>query len=213
MFSTVLLLFMIFTTVGSIGRKLEAAVRKYEPKPRDLPSDLFIVTTFLTIKDPALRRMFAIMAVFGLRNHEVLTADLSPLLHGEHYIIVQEDTKTGAREAWALYPEWIELFGLLEEHEPFVLPKNPTRTALGTMVTKAFTAGEIPFNAYNLRHAWARRSVGSLDARHAAISMGHSLIEHYKTYNRWFTFLDMQRAYQKYLDDPKRIHSPEIPNL
>ena len=55
-------------------------------------------------------------------------------------------------------------------------------------VTQAFNRSKIPFNPYDLRHAWAIRTLQeSWPVELSASLMGHSVDVHTKTYQRWIT--------------------------
>jgi integrase len=208
---------LLITAVGidSLNRELKSTVRRSGKKqaidPRKVPTDEVIQATFFTLTDPLAKVWYAIMATFGVRNHEAIKCDLSPLWRGESFIYVFEETKTGAREAWALYPEWIDRFNLRTPPPDFPIPLNADNRKLGGMVTKKLKGEGIPFDPYDLRHAWARRSIDfELDPRLSANSLGHSLEVHFKTYVRWITFQATQRAYARILQDPNRPQPPEI---
>ena len=54
---------------------------------------------------------FALMATYGLRNHEVFFSDLSCLKKGGDKILrVFPNTKTGEHQVWPFHPEWVGLF-------------------------------------------------------------------------------------------------------
>lgn len=111
--------------------------------------------------------------------------------------MVQETTKTGSHEVWPFVPDWIDLFCLRQALLP---PVNTdlTRTTLqriGQQVTRQFKRYDLPFSPYDLRHAWAVRTIhyGLPDAI-AAQMMGHSISIHTRTYQRWISHRDRQQA-------------------
>ena len=54
---------------------------------------------------------------------------------------------------------------------------------------------ELPLNPYDLRHAWAVRTIHiGLPDTVAARMMGHSVTVHTKTYHHWITRRDQQMA-------------------
>lgn len=192
-----------------ISRKLKAAAGKYEPLPRDLPSDSLIQQTILSIPDKPTQTLLALQAALGARNHEVLLADCTPLALGEHFVHILGG-KTGPREAWVLHPEWIEMFGLRELEPHGIKTEGVEHSVLGAIITNKAKKFKIPFNPYDLRHCWARRSIEwGLDPRISAASLGHSLDEHYKTYNKWFTHKDTKIAYKRILQDANRPKPPK----
>lgn len=166
---------------------------------RQLPTDEQIVKAFHSISNPAWQFVYGVMAVYGLRNHEVFFCDYDGLLSGdaEAAIEVLETTKTGSHDVWPFPVQWIEEFGLREGSLPEIeinLEKT-TLQRIGQQVTLQFRRYGIPFAPYDLRHAWAVRTilVGLPDTVSARM-MGHSVAIHNRTYHRWITRRDQQRA-------------------
>ncbi|MEM0980094.1 MAG: site-specific integrase, partial [Cyanobacteria bacterium P01_H01_bin.58] len=150
-----------------------------------------------------------IMAVYGLRNHEVFFCDYSALTSGdpEAAITVLETTKTGIHDVWPFPPQWIDQFDLRE----VVLPdletdlEQTTLQRLGQQVTLQFRRYGIPFAPYDLRHAWAVRTIlMGLPDTVAARMMGHSVAIHNRTYHRWITRRDQRQAVQAALQSASR---------
>ena len=148
--------------------------------------------------------MYGYQAAFGGRNHETFKLKIEALLSGQEIIYISEDTKTGFRVACALYPEWIEMFSLRTLKLPS--PRaNYENERLGGLVTAAFKQAKIPFNPYDLRHCWARRSIAfGMDPRIAALCMGHSLEVHFKIYCHWFTEEEIKRELERIKQNPNR---------
>ena len=120
----------------------------------------------------------------GLRREEVT-------------IEVLETTKTGSHDVWPFPPTWIEEFGLREVNLPEIETdlQKTTLQRIGQQVTLQFRRYEIPFAPYDLRHAWAVRTIlMGLPDTVAARMMGHSVAIHNRTYHRWITRRDQQRA-------------------
>jgi integrase len=166
---------------------------------RELPGDRTILDSFDRIPNPAWRWVFGMMATYGLRNHEVFFCDCSALSAGEveATIRVLGSTKTGEHEAWPFFPDWVERLGLREVQPPAICTdlQQTTLQRIGQRVTQQFRRYEIPFSPYDLRHAWAVRTIhlGLPDAV-AAKMMGHSIAIHNRTYQRWITRRDQQSA-------------------
>lgn len=166
---------------------------------RDLPADELIVATWEKIPNPAWRYVYAVMATYGLRNHEVFFADYSALTQTQRQptVRVLATTKTGEHEVWPFYPEWVEQFNLAEITLPQI-QTDLTRTTLqriGQRVTSQFRRYELPFSPYDLRHAWAVRTIHvGLPDTVAARMMGHSVAIHTRTYHQWMTRRDQQHA-------------------
>jgi hypothetical protein len=175
-------------------------------EPRDLPEDNLIAECFYSIDDPGWRWVFGAIATFGLRNHEVFYLDIQSLQQGSASVWVTEG-KTGARQVWAFYPEWIDDFDLKKR----VLPKvtGKTHEDFGRRVSKFFGRA-IPFECYNLRHRWAVRTLEfGLDPTLAARQMGHSVAVHERTYHRWIDAGVHERAYKALTMSANRPQPPE----
>jgi len=166
---------------------------------RNLPSDEEIVAAYDLIPNPTWRFVYGIMATYGLRNHEVFFCDYSGLRSGraDGMIEVLESTKTGSHEVWPFYPEWVEQFSLRHIQLPS-FNTDLTQTTLqriGQQVSIQFRRYQIPFSPYDLRHAWAVRTIHfGLSDTVAARMMGHSVAIHTRTYHRWITRRDQQQA-------------------
>ena len=143
------------------------------------------------------------MATYGLRNHEVFFSDLSALCRGGDRVIrVLPTTKTGEHQVWPFNPDWVERFDLLRlGTEPDALPvistdlRTTTLQQVGRRVTEQFRRYELPLTPYDLRHAWAVRTIHiGLPDTVSARMMGHSVAIHTRTYHHWITRRDQQQA-------------------
>lgn len=170
---------------------------------RRLPSDRQILEAIERIPNPGWRLAYGLMATYGLRNHEVFFADLSALAPGGDRVIrVLPTSKTGEHQVWPFQPEWVERFGLegLGE-QPQLLPpvctdlRHTTLQQVGRRVAEQFRRYELPLTPYDLRHAWAVRTIHiGLPDTVAARMMGHSVAIHTRTYHHWITRRDQQQA-------------------
>ena len=175
---------------------------------RELPSDRLIKEAWLHIPNSGWRLAYGLMATYGLRNHEVFFCDLSCLKKGGDKILrVFPNTKTGEHQVWPFHPEWIDKFQLNDIYnKDDFLPKiktDLTKTTLqnvGRRVSEQFRRYQLPLTPYNLRHAWAIRTIliGLPDTVSARM-MGHSVSIHTKTYHHWITRRDQQQAVDKAL--------------
>lgn len=170
---------------------------------RQLPTDRQILEAALTIPNPSWRLAYGLMATYGLRNHEVFFCDCSALGEGGDRVLrVLPTTKTGEHQSWPFHPEWVERFGLQElADNTKALPSISTdlrRTTLqqvGRRVSEQFRRYELPITPYDLRHAWAVRTIHiGLPDTVAARMMGHSVAIHTRTYHHWITRRDQQQA-------------------
>jgi integrase len=179
----------------------------YSPRtvaPRELPDDRAIATWFNKIPAGCWRWAYGILATYGLRNHELFHLDFS-----KFPVLLVQDGKTGSRRVYPIYPEW----AIQWELENVNLPRctGKTNSDLGNRVTHAFKRLDIPFNPYDLRHAWAVRSLEfGLDVSLAAAQMGHSVQVHTDLYHHWISEEVHQRAFNILLNRPDRPHPPEI---
>ncbi|KZR92940.1 Phage integrase family protein [Synechococcus sp. MIT S9509] len=202
------------TALGGLARHLElelpehwraeaAGYGLHRARFRQLPSDQQILESILQIPNPRWRLAYGLMATYGLRNHEVFFSDLSALCaEGDRVIRVLPTTKTGEHQVWPFSPEWVERFDLLKlGREPHALPVINTdlsRTTLqqvGRRVTEQFRRYDLPLTPYDLRHAWAVRTIHiGLPDTVSARMMGHSVAIHTRTYHHWITRRDQQQA-------------------
>ena len=170
---------------------------------RQLPSDRQILEALERIPNPGWRLAYGLMATYGLRNHEVFFADLSALAPGGDRVIrVLPTSKTGEHQVWPFQPEWVESFGLecLGERPDLLPPvctnlRHTTLQQVGRRVAEQFRRYELPLTPYDLRHAWAVRTIHiGLPDTVAARMMGHSVAIHTRTYHHWITRRDQQQA-------------------
>lgn len=193
---------------AGIDHSLRRLVGKYSTKkvsPREVPDDETISNLFTTIPSDEWQFVYGLMATYGLRNCEVFLADFS-----QFPVLKIAPVKRGdEREVYPLYPEWVDLFGLKDG----ILPKctGKHNGDIGNRVTHAFRRYKIPFSPYNLRHAWARRSLEfGMDRTIAAGMMGHSVHVHSVVYHHWLSSDVFQSAYDKAVVNPDR---PNVPRL
>ncbi|NJM00488.1 MAG: hypothetical protein HC924_17665 [Synechococcaceae cyanobacterium SM2_3_2] len=167
---------------------------------RELPTDDDIATTLAEVKNPEYRCVFVLMAVFGLRPHEVFRAEFDHL--DQDMLRVQDDSKTGERLAYACWGEdWGEEFRLTLDtiHLPQV-NLDQANTALGERISQYWRKSGLVQRigtAYNLRHCYARRTLMyqwplELSAR----SMGHDVAIHTRTYQQFIDNQHFQKLYR-----------------
>jgi len=170
---------------------------------RDLPTDEVIERIWAKIPNKSWKLVFGLMATYGLRNHEVFFCDLSSLSSfGDKIIRVLPTTKTGEHQVWPFHPEWVEKFELSKlGQNPELLPninndlKNTTLQKIGKKITDQFNRYSLQIKPYDLRHAWAVRTIFyDLPDTVAARMMGHSVSLHTQTYHHWITKRDQQQA-------------------
>ena len=183
---------------------------------RNLPTDEVIEKIWDTVPNKSWKFVFGLMATYGLRNHEVFFCDLSSLTNfGDKIIRVLPTTKTGEHQIWPFHPEWVEKFELLKLGEnPELLPninkdlKITTLQNIGKKITDQFKRYSLQIKPYDLRHAWAVRTIFyDLPDTVAARMMGHSVSLHTQTYHHWITKRDQQKAVNNALLKVKRDKS------
>jgi hypothetical protein len=175
----------------------------HQARFRRLPGDSQILGLVERIPNPAWRLAYGLMATYGLRNHEVFFCDLAALAPGGDRVIrVLPTSKTGEHQVWPFQPEWVEHFGLERLGlDSGALPavtvdlRHTTLQQVGRRVAEQFRRYALPITPYDLRHAWAVRTIHiGLPDTVAARMMGHSVAIHTRTYHHWITRRDQQQA-------------------
>jgi integrase len=187
--------------------------------PRSLPSDQLIAETLEAIRNEGWRWVVRAIAVYGLRPHEVFHCDVRdfPILR------VNEETKTGYRLVYPLYPEWATAWNLGEQVlPPLQVLGTAGNTKLGAKVSGFFYEQKFPFRAYDLRHCYARRCFEfGLGVDLGAQLMGHSPEVHKKTYRAWIDEATYRKVFEALIyraDAPKPpterpLELPSTPGL
>ncbi len=175
----------------------------HQARFRSLPSDKLILEAWNKIPNESWRLAYGLMATYGLRNHEIFFCDLSSLTkNGDNIIRVLPYTKTGEHQVWPFHPEWIDFFelerlGNNKNNLPVINTdlKTTTLQQVGRRVSEQFRRYKMPLTPYDLRHAWAIRTIHiGLPDTVASRMMGHSVAIHTKTYHHWITRRDQQQA-------------------
>jgi len=185
------------------GKALRGNYSPTKVSPRELPDDKAIAHVRNNVQNSAWRWVYGMMATYGLRNHEVFHLDLVNFPR----VQVLETTKTGAREVWPCYPEWATEWEL----DKVLLPPvelNRSNQALGHSVTR-YLSPLLPFQPYDLRHAWAIRTMTfGWPVELSARQMGHSVEVHTRTYQQWITSQQIQATYELLVNRPDRPLPP-----
>ncbi|MFM7269165.1 MAG: site-specific integrase [Cyanobium sp.] len=175
----------------------------HQARFRQLPTDAEILDLAATIPNPRWRLIYGLIATYGLRNHEAFFCDTSTLAPGGDRVIrVLPTSKTGEHQVWPFQPQWVDHFGLValargRDALPAVRTDLPATTLqqVGRRVSEQFRRYGLPLTPYDLRHAWAVRTIHiGLPDTVAARMMGHSVAIHTRTYHHWITRRDQQRA-------------------
>jgi integrase len=182
------LAFSMLAKFATLKIDLSQYIGNYSPtkvQPRNIPSDDLIQQWYEKIPNSSWQCAYGVIATYGLRPSELayLSFEDLPILN-----IMKG--KTGERRVWAIFPEWVDKFNLKNINLPPVQD-------FGEQTCKQFARYDVPFEPYDLRHAWAIRSMEfGLPIELAAQQMGHSMVVHSKTYHRWINDRHHQRAYE-----------------
>lgn len=172
-------------------------------QPRDIPTDSTIQEWFFKIKNDSWRWAFGIIAAYGIRPEELLDLEFDEM----PILIVRGDKSFSSdRRVYPIYPEWVDLFNLKNHN----VPKCKDT---GKQTCHQFQRYEIPFRPYDMRHAWAIRSMEfGLPLELAAQQMGHSMTVHSQTYHRWISDRHHKRAFDSIMMRADRLKPPELTN-
>jgi len=195
----------------------------YKPKEREIPTDEQIVEAFNLFQPKSCvpqkyrdnwlsyQWVYGILATYGLRPHEVFAIDFDKSFAPDHHNAIYinehqtEGTKTGSRWVFPIHPEWIDLFDL-KNPKPLV---NECELKVKTIkISTHFRRHKIPFQPYDLRHAYAIRGhANEFPIKEMADNMGHSVDMHTKTYQRWMTFDTRKEVYSKAINRAKEAQT------
>lgn len=180
-------------------------------QPRQIPTDEAIVEAYYGLKNEHWRWVFGMIAAYGLRPHECFRLEVDRLMDGDKVCYVGEDTKTGFRRVWAFHPEWFDEFNLSKVSVP-PIDLSRTNKKVGESASRYFyETAKLPFKLYDMRHAWAIRTIlYDLPPELAAQQMGHSLEVHNRIYHRWIGRSIHQSVYDKILNNPNRPQAPKF---
>lgn len=144
-------------------------------QPVAVPTDEQIIEWVDAAPEPG-RWYLGMMACYGLRPHEIETAELID----RDYLQVAEGSKTGFRTVIPVPREWVERFDLRQRR----VRERPTDVA--KWLSKIGLSLGVPWRPYALRHAYAgrlwREGGSRLDIYTAARLLGHTAAQHSRTY-------------------------------
>jgi integrase len=175
-------------------RRFKGTYNLKKTKRRELPEDSLIEAVREKITNLPWQWVYGMLAVYGLRPHEVFHLDLDRLSRGERSLRVL-DGKTGARIIYPFPLDWWERWRLWEVNPPPIT--GSTNSFLGNRVNQFFRRNGTPFQPYDLRHAFAVRTLKmGLNVTLAAQQMGHSVAIHTDIYHRWISEKTHQEAFE-----------------
>ncbi|MBU6250958.1 MAG: hypothetical protein KGO47_07330 [Cyanobacteria bacterium REEB417] len=147
-----------------------------------VPTDAEIIAWVEGAPNPV-RWYWGMMACYGLRPHEIEGA----VLIERDLCQVAEGTKTGFRTVVPLPREWVDRFGLRDRRLRLRLEGSTDRPdAVSKWLSKELRRQGLAWRPYSLRHAYAarlwRKGGSRLDLYTAARLMGHTAMQHARTY-------------------------------
>jgi integrase len=173
---------------------LQVGYSQADVVPKVIPSDAEIERAIASIDNPQWRTVFALMAIYGLRDHEAFLCTLENR-DSVMVAIIPDDTKTGTHIAYPHPAHWVN-FGLQGTLNRPAIAVRANAEYGGTAATY-WRRKRLPGTPYGLRHAYAIRChAAGVKVAIAAAWMGHSPAIHLKTYQRWITEAVHQEAWQ-----------------
>ncbi len=192
-------------------------------KPRSLPSDLAIAqirNSFFNsqkkLEAASWQWAYGVMAAYGLRDHEIFFCKIHA---NPPYLCEVFEGKTGPREVYPFYLEWVEQWRLWEVRAPKTVALEQFERneqgyqRLGQKVSGALgryirrNPEELRHQPYDLRHAYVLRAAVRFGMPHKVVAMycGHSLDTHIRIYTKYLNKLDAATEYQERMqgDRPK----------
>ncbi len=183
-------------------------VEPYKVKRRDPPSDEEVMAAVDGIRARSLntksdRRegwawVFAMMATYGLRDHECWYVDLEFLreTQGREIRILEGGKNLAGHYVPAIPYDWVERWNLTEGGPPVMDFRY--NCDLGRRTCEWALRFELGFKPYDLRHAFALRCIRQgVPDHYAADWMGHSLSVHQQVYQKWRRQEDARRYAQR----------------
>ncbi|WP_066425538.1 integrase [Anabaena sp. 4-3] len=205
-------------------------------RKRDIPTDAEIEQEYLKFETYALNRpsklltredrnnwklwrwVYGMLATYGLRPREIfVNPDLDWWLSSDNTMNtwrVNEECKTGEREALPLYPRWVEIFNLKTDTEAIELLKAKIKNKISSKQINSARHGTdrwfrfvgIPFQPYDLRHAWAIRAhLMGIPIKAAADNLGHSVNMHTSIYQKWFSLENRKVAIEQAIKKKSKV--------
>ncbi len=152
------------------------------------------------IPNPRWRKVFMLMALYGLRDHECWHCTLEKA--GTYWVAkVNSDTKTGERIAFPLNLKWMEEWVEFITHTPLPKVTAVDNTVYGERTARQFKRYGIPFIPYGLRHAVSKRGRRSLNIPGTLLaeSLGHSERINEMIYQRQLTSEELVQYWDEHL--------------
>ena len=191
----------VFKRLGKLAgleklEQLDALRSTYEPAERCLPADEALFAFIREYRESTWGWATAALVVYGCRPSEVFS--LKPASDGTAQVLTikRKDKAPAWRTALALPRSMVEELGLMQvevplrHYRPADYDSAEARKATQRW-GKWLRARTQDFALYDIRHAWAVRSISAVPTGLAAKCMGHSLAVHHSTYHRWLDQADI----------------------
>lgn len=192
---------------------LSAYLGTYRVKHRQIPSDQQIVTAIDRIEDRQWQWVAAMMATYGLRNHECwytqLEWDNDPHL-GNILVANVLRGKTGPRSGVLPLPQaWADRWKL-DEGSPPSLQVEFNRD-YGDYSSRYFRSTNAGFRLYDLRHAYAVKGSVTYGIPITVMSamMGHSVQTHTRTYHYHLNQQHRRDSYRQAIQRQQKFEEHE----
>ncbi|MBD2138708.1 integrase [Anabaena sp. FACHB-1237] len=205
-------------------------------RKRDIPTDKEIEKEYFKFENYAIHRpsklvtredrnnwklwrwVYGMLATYGLRPIEIFVKpDLDWWLSVDNTMNtwrVNEQCKTGERDALPLYPHWVEEFNLKNDLEAIELLKLKIEDKITSKEINAARHGTdrwfrcvgVNFQPYDLRHAWAIRAhLMGIPIKAAADNLGHSVNMHTSIYQKWFSLENRKVAIEEAIKKKSKV--------
>lgn len=164
---------------------------------RKLPTDEAIAAAREKFSARGWLWIYDALAIYGLRPHEAFKVRVDRLNQEPPLLEVPEDTKTGFRIAFPVAAE-VWGFDIQAYQMPSVKIEGRNNNQLGMAISQKFRQLGVGFDAYDLRHSYARRGFEfGFPPDFLAKSMGHSLETHLTKYRTWWGEQPYLKVYQE----------------
>jgi len=156
-------------------------------RKRILPTDEEIENARTLIPNPGWLLAYDLMALYGLRNHEVFHCEVDS--EPPYALRVFRGKTNGRYPVLPLHRYWAEDWQPWREVELPRLNLEAGNIHLGNVLTTTFRRYGIPFKPYSLRHSYAIRAtvIYRLPDTLSAKMMGHSVQMHNTIYQEWIS--------------------------
>jgi integrase len=211
-------------------------IKSTTKRKRDIPTDAEVEKEYWKYENYAINRpsklttrddrnnwklwrwVYGMLATYGLRPIEIFVKpDLDWWLSVDNTMNtwrVNEECKTGEREALPLYPRWVEEFNLKTDITAIELLKAKIKDKVTSREINSARHGTdrwfrfvgVNFQPYDLRHAWAIRAhLMGIPIKAAADNLGHSVNMHTSIYQKWFSLENRKVAIEEAIKKKSKV--------